>query len=68
MERKIGEVFTFGGRQIKVFKQNYRGIDKCFGCFFNYTTCTAPACVGDCRAAYRTDRKDVIFCATLYKM
>lgn len=51
-EFKVGEEFI-----IKVVEHDVNNMP-CIGCFFNYDDI---ACIGNCSANERSDRKDVIF-------
>lgn len=59
MERKIGEVFEYEGKALRVeeYKDN---VNECFGCFFD-GKCFSSKAVGHCEAERRTDKKNVIF-------
>lgn len=59
MERKIGEVFEYEGKALRVeeYKDN---VNECFGCFFD-GKCFSLKAVGHCEAERRTDKKNVIF-------
>ena len=59
MERKIGEVFEYEGKALRVeeYKDN---VNECFGCFFD-GKCFLSKTVGPCAAERRTDKKNVIF-------
>lgn len=66
MERKIGEIFEFEGKQYEVCKTNKKGVDICSECDIR-NVCEqkggsrlvvfAGECVGD----ERGDRRDVVF-------
>ena len=59
MERKIGEVFEYEGKALRVeeYKDN---VNEWFGCFFD-GKCFSSKAVGHCEAERRTDKKNVIF-------
>ena len=59
MERKIGEVFEYEGKALRVeeYKDN---VNECFGCFLD-GKCFSSKAVGHCEAERRTDKKNVIF-------
>lgn len=57
MERKIGEVFEFEGKKLKVEEVNS---GSCEDCFFNDRKCLEWI-AGECCGCYRTDETDVIF-------
>lgn len=59
MERKIGEVFEYQGRKLKVVE----AVDTCKGCLFIDEDCNCEdlySAVGACSAISRTDKKPVI--------
>lgn len=66
MERKIGEVFEFDGKQYEVCKTNKTGINICSECCIR-SLCeseTGGALVifsGECLHYEREDNKDVVF-------
>ena len=59
MKRKVGDVFTFNGKQLVVIE------GFCENCHFNNKSCCAKHSVmdiiGECYASYRRDYKDVYF-------
>ena len=59
MERKIGDVFTFDGKQLVVIE------GFCEDCYFHNRSCCAEHYVmdiiGECYASYRRDYEDVCF-------
>lgn len=57
MERKIGEVFEFEGRRLKVEKAQP---NSCTGCFFVERKCLERV-HGECCDDFREDNTDVIF-------
>lgn len=57
MERKIGEVFEFEGKKLKVEEVNS---GSCEGCFFNDRKCLEMV-AGECCGCYRTDDTWVIY-------
>ena len=63
MERKIGEIFDFGGVRLEVLEQKTSG---CAGCIFNdlkFDCCFNMILkdIGSCNPCFRTDGKSVIF-------
>lgn len=57
MERKIGEVFEFVGRKLKVEKAKN---GSCDGCYFLDRKCFESK-TGECVDDFREDNTDVIF-------
>ncbi len=58
MERKVGEVFEYEGKQLQVKKT--RCI--CDGCYFDYGShCRKTSEVDNCSLSYRKDDTNVIF-------
>lgn len=64
MERKIGEVFTFRGKRLKVVRKKIG----CKSCFFqkknDKDSCdweNVREVIGHCTPCFRDDYKDVIF-------
>lgn len=59
MERKIGEVFTFDGKQLEVIEGD------CEDCYFLCRSCCFKSSVkdiiGECYASLRRDNEDVCF-------
>lgn len=59
MERKIGEVFEFEGRKLKVEKVKH---GSCTGCYFLNENCfDSREVTGECVDEFRDDDTDVIF-------
>lgn len=59
MERKVGEVFEFEGKKIKVIKGNH---PDCEGCFFKEKVCNEKKeIIGYCTWFKRSKNDDVIF-------
>ena len=61
MERKVGEVFEYQGKKLRVEESKNGGCD---GCFFDGQTlsfCNKLTLAGHCEFEYRTDKKEVIF-------
>ena len=60
MERKIGDVFTFDGKQLEVLE----GRAGCIECYFFNKACVSIRIKdirGECCLRYRKDKKDVYF-------
>lgn len=57
MVRKIGEVFEFAGRKLRVEKAKH---GSCDGCYFLERKCLEKV-HGECCDDYREDNTDVIF-------
>ncbi len=57
MERKLGEVFEFEGKKLKVVES-----DSCTCCYFNYA-CTEEdeKQLGKCLDVHREDGKNIVF-------
>lgn len=59
MERKIGDVFTFNGKQLEVIEGD------CDDCYFLYRACCFKSSVryeiGECYASLRRDNEDICF-------
>ena len=71
MERKIGEIFEFAGRKLRVEKAKHGSCDGCYflerkclekvdGCYFLERKCLEKV-HGECCDDYREDNTDVIF-------
>ena len=60
MERKIGEVFEFGGEKYKV-EEGYSGCEKCSFDREEYCYVNSLKIPGECAAYSRKDKLDVIF-------
>lgn len=59
MERKIGEVFEFEGKKLKVEKAT---LGYCDGCYLSDGNCIKYRnTTGECVNNYRSDETDVIF-------
>lgn len=59
MERKIGEVFEFAGRKLRVERAKP---NSCTGCYFNDRCCfDERGTSGECCDDFREDHTDVIF-------
>lgn len=61
MEKKIGEVFYYGDKNLKVVPDSN---DDCKDCFFLHTHCEDESfnlLLGECVDKYRTDRTSVMF-------
>lgn len=58
-ERKVGEVFEYEGKKLKVEE---KVSSDCYGCFFDeqHILCSNKA-LGYCGSEFRTDKKEVIF-------
>ena len=56
-ERKVGEVFEYEGRKLKVMEE----IDGCAGCCFREYSCPNHRIVGECLYDKRSNNKGVIF-------
>lgn len=61
MERKIGEVFDFEGKQYEVCKTNKKDIESCADCDMGKDCADYTDFTGDCISDFRSDRRDVIF-------
>lgn len=60
MERKIGEIFTYGDKRYQVVKVDF-GIG-CIGCAFNTSGCSKyKSFLGRCSHIFRRDNTSVIF-------
>lgn len=60
-ERKVGEVFEYQGKKLRVEEIKNGGCD---GCFFDGqlpSFCNKLTLAGHCESEYRTDKKEVIF-------
>ena len=63
MERKIGEVFEYRGKKLKVLEEPEHG--SCKGCYFFEEDCgQIRSLVGQCEHKKRSDYNDVIFAIT----
>lgn len=58
MERKIGEIFTYGDKRYQVVEVETD--EECKGCAFEFSSCCMSS-LGDCSPTYRTDGASVIF-------
>lgn len=61
MERKIGEVFEYDGKKLRVIEDPF---DTCDGCYFNEKDCQSDQIlniVGNCGYDLRKDKINVIF-------
>lgn len=58
-ERKVGEIFEYEGKKLKVEE---KVSSDCYGCFFDeqHILCSNKA-LGYCGSEFRTDKKEVIF-------
>ena len=58
-ERKVGEIFEYEGKKLKVEE---KVSSDCYGCFFDeqHIPCSKNA-LGYCGSEFRTDKKEVIF-------
>lgn len=63
MERKIGEIFRYGNRQLQVKELGeYRGYYGCYKCYFYSNGCLSSKRMrGECTKMERKDGKDVYF-------
>ena len=60
MERKIGEIFTYGDKRYQVVKVDF-GIG-CIGCTFKTSGCSKyKSLLGHCSYIFRHDKTSVIF-------
>lgn len=59
MERRIGEIFEYDGKILRVKEAEE---ERCDGCLFsNKCSCDIKWSVGLCHCGMRSDKKDVIF-------
>lgn len=66
-ERKIGEVFRFEGRWLKV-KEEESGDNLCEGCCLESKECARfRSLVGECTRGSRSDKRGVVFADITYK-
>ena len=56
-ERKVGEVFEYEGRKLKVMEET----DGCTGCYFREYSCHNHKIIGECLYSKRSNNKGVIF-------
>ena len=56
-ERKVGEVFEYEGRKLKVMEET----DGCTGCYFREYSCHNHRIIGECLYSKRSNNKGVIF-------
>ena len=56
-ERKVGEVFEYEGRKLKVMEET----DGCTGCYFREYSCHNHKIIGECLYNKRSNNKGVIF-------
>ena len=56
-ERKVGEVFEYEGRKLKVMEET----DGCTGCYFREYSCHNHKIIGECLYSRRSNNKGVIF-------
>lgn len=65
MERKIGNVFKFEGKWIKV--QEAESLDFCEHCYFEKEECSRfRSFIGECTRNQRSDKKSVVFADITY--
>ena len=55
MERKIGDVFTFDGKQLEVIEGD------CDDCYFRNLNCLSSECVDLGKCTFRNDDKTIYF-------
>ena len=56
-ERKVGEIFEYEGRKLKVMEET----DGCTGCYFREYSCHNHKIIGECLYSKRSNNKGVIF-------
>ena len=55
MERKVGDVFTFNGKQLEVIEGD------CDNCYFRNLNCLSSECVDLGECTFRNDGKTICF-------